>query len=121
MGSTTDKESGDLSRLDERRLAELFQQRGNDLQLLDALDEEFKRRRSTPALKLRIKVIEARRALRTTTSKEPAVSPLRPGSVREWLHAFLAARGIERPTGRALYRYRMTDFEYEQARSYSAT
>jgi len=37
--------------------------------------------------------------------------------VRDWLSAFLKQRSLTRPDGRALYRYRMEDAEYDQAKS----
>ena len=45
MGSTSEGELRDLSRLDDGRLAEMFQRRGDDLTFLDALNEELKRER----------------------------------------------------------------------------
>ena len=61
-----------LSRLDDARLAEMFQQRGNDPQFLDALNAELKQRDSDAAFDLHLKVVMARRALvRSQTSAEP--------------------------------------------------
>ncbi|WP_287206820.1 STY4851/ECs_5259 family protein [Mesorhizobium sp.] len=55
----------------------------------------------------------ARRALvRTSTSAD-----IRPsGPVRDWLRKFLGARKLTHPDERPLYRYRMADSEYEQAK-----
>jgi hypothetical protein len=107
----------DLSRLDDGRLAELFQQRGDDPQFLDALNAELKQRDSDAAFDLHLRVVMARRALvRPQTSAEPrrAARPSEP--VDDWLHAFLDARKLTGPDERPLYRYRMADTEYEQAK-----
>jgi hypothetical protein len=107
----------DLSRLDDGRLAEMFQQRGDDPQFLEALNAELKQRDSDAAFDLHMSVVMARRALvRSQTSAGPrrAASPSEP--VHDWLHAFLGARKLTRPDERPLYRYRMADSEYEQAK-----
>jgi hypothetical protein len=99
----------DLSRLDDGRLAEMFQQRG--------LNAELKQRDSDAAFDLHMSVVMARRALvRSQTSAGPrrVASPSEP--VHDWLHAFLGARKLTRPDERPLYRYRMADSEYEQAK-----
>lgn len=118
MGNTPERKFGDLSLLDEGLLAELLQQRGNDLPFLDALNEELKKRNSDAANNLHIMVIMARRALvRALPSAEPRrATPTPSESVHGWLHAFLGARKLTRPDRRPLYRYRMVDSEYEQAK-----
>lgn len=117
MGSTSEKELSDLSRLDDGRLAEMFQQRGNDTQFLDALNEELKQRDSDGAIDLQIEVVRARRAfVRAPTPDAAPVSVVFSGSVRDWLRTFLAARNLSRPDGRAFYRYRMADGEYTEAK-----
>ena len=63
MARTSERELGDLSRLDDGRLAEMFQQRGDDPQFLDALNAELKQRDSDAAFDLHMKVVMARRAL----------------------------------------------------------
>lgn len=118
MGSMSEPETGDLSRLDDGRLAKLFQQRRNDPRFLDALNEELKQRNSDEANELHIEVTRARRALRPPAAPGAvAASAVRFGPVRNWLGAFLAARNMTRPDGRAFYRYRMTDREYERAKT----
>jgi hypothetical protein len=98
-----------LSRLDDGRLAELFQERRDDPQFLDALSAELRRRDSDAALDLHMSVVIARRALvRSQTPSEPA---------HDWLRAFLGERKLTRPDQRPLYRYRMADSEYEQAKT----
>ncbi|MBK9081154.1 MAG: hypothetical protein IPL88_03265 [Rhizobiales bacterium] len=117
MGSMSDRKFGDLSLLEEERLAELFQQRGSDLPFLDALNEELKQRNSDAANVLHIKVITTRRALVRSLSTATARSAAQPSeSVHDWLQAFLGARKLPRPDGRPLYRYRMADGEYEHAK-----
>lgn len=117
MGSASQGVFGDLSLLDEGRLAEMFQRRGTDLPFLDALNEELKHRNNEAANDLHLKVVMARRALvRALPSAEPrrAAPPSEP--VHNWLYAFLGARELMRPDLRPLYRYRMADSEYEQAK-----
>ena len=94
----------------------MFQQRGDDPQFLDALNTELKQRDSDAAFDLQLRVVMARRALvRSQTSAEPRrTAPSEP--VHDWLHAFLDARKLTRPDERPLYRYRMADSEYEQAK-----
>lgn len=107
----------DLSLLEEGRLAEMFQQRGNDLTFLAALNEELKRRNSDAANDLHVKVLMARRALmRALPSTEPQRATPPSKSAVDWLHAFLGARKLTRPDLRPLHRYRMADSEYEQAK-----
>lgn len=107
----------DLSRLEDGRLAELFQQRRDDLQFLDALNEELKQRDSDAAIDLHMRVVMARRALvRSQTSAGPRRTAPPSEPVHDWLHAFLSARKLTRPDERPLYRYRMADSEYEQAK-----
>ena len=68
-----------MSLLDDGQLAEMFQRRGNDLTLLDALNEELERRDNEAANDLHIKVVMARRALmRAQPSAEPRRAALRP-------------------------------------------
>jgi hypothetical protein len=114
--SDQSKSGPTLSRLDDARLAEMFQQRDDDPQFLDALNEELKQRDSDAAFDLHMRVVLARRALvRSQRSAEPRrASPPQP--LHDWLHAFLGARKLTRPDERPLYRYRMADSEYEQAK-----
>ncbi|TIO48881.1 MAG: hypothetical protein E5X80_26105 [Mesorhizobium sp.] len=117
MGSDSERELGDLSLVNDGRLAELFQQRGNDPQFLDALNEELKQRDSDEAIDLQFRVVTARRALmRASTSAEIRPSAPQSGPVRDWLRKFLGARKLTHPDERPLYRYRMADNEYEQAK-----
>ena len=90
MGNTSGRELRELSRLDDGRLAEMFQRRGNDPQFLDALNAELKRRDSDASFDLHMKVVMARRALvRVADIAEPrrAAPPSEP--VHDWLNAFL--------------------------------
>ena len=115
--SASETEFGDLSILDERRLSEMFQGRSEDITFLDALNEELKRRNNDATNDLRIKVFMTRRALvRALSPAESRRAAPPSGSVKDWLHALLAARKLTRPDQRPLYRYRMTDSEYEQAK-----
>ncbi|WP_316205346.1 STY4851/ECs_5259 family protein [Bradyrhizobium sp. SZCCHNS3004] len=106
-----------LCRLDDGRLAELFQQNRGNIQFLDALNEVLKQRDSDEAIDLQIEVVKARRALpRPAMPSDEAVTPRQSGPVGDWLGAFLLSRRLARPDGRPLYRYRMADSEYEQAK-----
>jgi hypothetical protein len=115
--SASEREFGDLSLLHDLRLAEMFQRKANDLAFLDALNDELKRRNSEAANDLHIKVVMARRALvRTLPPSDSRRAAPTPDEVQQWLHAFLRARKLARPNQRPLYRYRMADGEYEQAK-----
>jgi hypothetical protein len=104
-----------MSRLDDARLAEVFRQGSDDPEVLDALNGELKLRHSDAAFDLHLKVVTARRALgRSQTSAEPRRMSSEP--VLHWLNAFLGARKLTRSDERPLYRYRMTDSEYEEAK-----
>jgi hypothetical protein len=117
MGRISEGELGDLSRLDDERLAEMFQQRGDDPQFLESLNAELKRRNSDVAFDLHLRVVVARRALvRSQTPVEPRLAAPPSQTAHDWLHAFLGARRLARPDQRPLYRYRMEDSEYEQAK-----
>ena len=117
MAGTLERELRDLSRLDDGRLAEMFQQRGDDPQFLDALSAELKQRNSDASFDLHMRVVMARRALlRSQTSAGPRRPAPQSEPVHDWLHAFLGARKVPGPDERPLYRYRMEDSEYEQAK-----
>jgi hypothetical protein len=119
MAGTLQGELGDLSRLDDGRLAEIFQQRRDDQQFLDALNEELKQRDSDEALDLQIEVVKARRSFAgAAMSKQTVPRPRQSDPIRDWLCAFLDGRSLLRPDGRALHRYRMTDGEYDQAKKH---
>jgi hypothetical protein len=119
MTASSKREFSDLSCLDDARLAAVFEEQHNDPAFLEALNEELKQRHSDEALNLQIKVVAIRRAFaRRATPIEHTARPPHSGDVRDWLSAFFAARNMPRPDGRALYRYRMADSEYEQAKSY---
>ncbi len=109
--------SGELCRLTDRELAEIFHQRGRDPEFLESLSVELKARDSDEALDLHFKVVTARRALRllpTTAGSRPEASQLT--QLQSWLRTFFSGRDLARADGRPLYRYRMTDSEYEEAR-----
>jgi hypothetical protein len=111
-------EFGDLSCLDDLRLAEIFQQKRGDPLFLDALNEVLKQRDGDEAIDLQIEVVKARRAFsRPVLQTQAVVRPRQSGPVRDWLSAFLSARSLVGPDGRALYRYRMMDGEYDQAKT----
>lgn len=117
MVSTSERKFTDLSLLDEAQLAEMFQQKGNDLTFLDALNEELKHRNSDAANDLHIKVAMSRRVLawaQQTAERRRAAPP--PEPLSDWLHTFLRARNLACPDGRPFYRYCMEDSEYEQAK-----
>ncbi|MBE1203682.1 STY4851/ECs_5259 family protein [Aminobacter carboxidus] len=109
-------EYSDLSSLLDEQLAEMFQQRRDDLQFLEILNQELKSRTSDDALELQIEVVTLRRAARTSGCARMASKPLSSGPVREWLRAYLGARGLPQPNGEPLYRYRMVDAEYGAAK-----
>ena len=102
MVGTSEGEFGDLSRLGDERLAEIFSQRRDDPQFLDALNEELKKRNSDEAVDLHIEVVKARRAFaRAAMPRVAVVRPPQSGPVRNWLRTFLDRRSLTRPDGRA--------------------
>jgi hypothetical protein len=105
---------GNLAGLTDRQLAELFRERGLEATVLDALNEELKKRYSDEALDLHLEVVARRKSMQLTS--RPAVRPQKTGPVREWVRGMLTRRGLLRPDGRPLYRYRLTDAEYEDAK-----
>lgn len=108
----------DLSRLDDARLAEMFQQKRDDQAFLEALNEVLKHRDSDEATDLHLEVAEARRAFaKPAPPRQMVESPRQSGPVRDWLRAFLGARSLTAPDRRPLYRYRMSDGEYDQAKT----
>lgn len=112
-----DKELGGLT---DEQLEALFERAGQDERILGALNEELKRRDSDEAIELHLKVVQAfRKARASAASASPASPPSPPpqllGPVRRWLADFLAVRDLPAPNGRHLYRYRITDSEYENA------
>ena len=109
-------ELGELTRLDDAQLADIFQQRRNDPHFLDALNEELKKRHSDAAIYLQMEVVQSLRAARAAIPSASRDEPMHAGPVRDWLRAFLAARNLTHPDGRALYRYRMADGEYDESK-----
>jgi hypothetical protein len=86
--------------------------------LLDALNEELKRRNNEAANDLHIQVVMARRTVvRALPPAEPRRAAPPAEDVQAWQDAFLRARKLTRPDRRPLYRYRMADGEYEQAKN----
>jgi hypothetical protein len=117
MMGTLEGEFSGLSRLDDGQLAEMYQQRRDNLEFLDSLNEELKHRDSDEALDLQIEVVKARRSLVSATqAAEATAAPSQSSSVDNWLGAFVGARGVACPDGRAFYRYRTTDSEYGHAK-----
>lgn len=107
-----------LSGLPDGQLVRLFRERGRDPQFLETLNDELKRRTTDAAIDLQIEVVQARRALwRSASAGRPEAARPRPDALQDWLHAFLRARDVGRPDGRAFYRYRTTDGEYQKAKS----
>ena len=107
--------------LTDEQLGSVFEKSSADRTVLDALNEELKRRHSDLACDLHISVVAALRVARRAGGVFPTVAhdaePARKtGPVREWLRSLRRARNLDRPDGRALYRYRMTDQEFLQAR-----
>jgi hypothetical protein len=118
MGNSSEREMKDLSCLHDGQLAEIFSASANDPAVLDALNEELKRRDSDEALDLQIRVVSARVAIARAAKPTEAVAKMpTANSVGQWLNAFLRNRRLPHPDPqRALYRYRMNDDEYEQAK-----
>ncbi|MFJ5486144.1 STY4851/ECs_5259 family protein [Hansschlegelia beijingensis] len=113
----------DFSRLSNAELERLFRQDPKNIDLLGALRAELKKRDDEQAVDLYFTVFNAHRAIQrasgqpsqrsnvTTTTPKPARS-----SAWGWLQALLAARGLQKPDGRPLYRYRISDAEYDTAK-----
>lgn len=105
-----------LSNADLRLLAELFLARRDDLQFLDVLNSELKKRSGSEARKLQWKVAAARQAL-TRVAEAPAIGqPVMRAATQShftWLSKFLSQRGLQTPDGRTLHRYRVSDTEFQ--------
>jgi hypothetical protein len=107
----------DLSCISDQQLVELFHQHRLNAQFLENLNQELRKRTSDDAVELQIEVMMLRRAARSgKASATAARKPTRSGPVRDWLRAYLGARRLSRPTSLPLYRYRMTDAEYGEAK-----
>ena len=100
--------------LTDKQLVQLFRQHRNDVSFLERLNQELKKRTSDAAVELQIEVVMLLRVA-DGRAAGPAL-PTRSGPVREWLSAYFGARGLSRPNGEPLYRYRMTDTEYGAAK-----
>lgn len=108
-------ENTDLGCLDDQALVKLFKQRRANRQFLQELNAELKARHSDLATELHWNVAIALRAQSKAASSAPELtSGPQPVQVRDWLEAFVGARQMPRPDGRALYRCRMTDDEYAE-------
>ncbi|MCO6409060.1 STY4851/ECs_5259 family protein [Hoeflea alexandrii] len=111
----------EFTTLTDEQLASVFQRNQADYTILNALNEELKGRNSDFACDLHMSVVVALRlARRATEEGAPVACNAKPtqksGPIREWLRNFRGARNLKGPDGRALYRYRMTDEEFLQAR-----
>gem|GEM_PF-1573520 len=111
----------DFAALTDEQLGSVFQKSFADRAILDALNEELKRRSSDFACDLHISVVTALRAARRAASSGPPSAPVaqpvkKAGPIREWLRGLRDARNLVRPDGRPLYRYRITDHEFQHAR-----
>jgi hypothetical protein len=106
-----------LASLPTVQLRSLFHDASDDLDTLRQLNEELKKRKSDHATELQIAVVSRIRALqRQNTDRETPGVPVRPVSlnpVRAWLDKFFNDRDIDRPDGGPLFRYRMTDAEFD--------
>jgi hypothetical protein len=105
----------DLSQLGDKRLAEIFEQQGDDPDVLEALNDELKKRDSDEASELHLEVAKARRS-KSTPVVTDALTRRSRNSAGDWIWTFLNARRLAEPDQRPLYRYRMTDVEYEDAK-----
>ncbi|MGJ4896686.1 MULTISPECIES: STY4851/ECs_5259 family protein [unclassified Bradyrhizobium] len=105
----------DLSQLGDKRLAEIFEQQGDDPNVLEALNHELKKRDSDQASELHMEVAKARFSKSASVATDPITRRPR-SSLGEWIWTFLNARRLAEPDQRPLYRYRMTDGEYEDAK-----
>lgn len=116
-----------LEQLSDPQLLALFKDRGHEPELLAALNEELKKRHTDEALELQMAVSAARvrlskKAAATSTSvqQDPIADAKRRavtnGPVRSWLAKFFGARGLASTDGRPLFRYRMTDCEFDEAK-----
>jgi len=108
-----------LAGLPTAELKSLFSRLQNDIQLLRQLNEELKKRDSDEATDLQIHVVMRIRALQgQNTGRDQIVVPARhmpEGPVRAWLAEFFQRRGIKGPDARPLFRYRLTDLEFDKS------
>lgn len=110
----------ELSNCDIQSLREKFQSRRTDLRFLELLNSELKKRNTDESNEFQIEVITAKKALSPPSRSTPAAikaSSTGAPSPQNWVTSFLAARGLSRPTGRALHRYRMSETEYDDLKA----
>jgi hypothetical protein len=109
----------ELSGLSTAELNSLFQGAQSDIQLLRQLNEELKKRACDEATDLQIDVVMRLRILQKVNTGSPqAVVPPRhipKDAVRAWLAELFQSRGLNEPDARPLFRYRLTDLEFDNA------
>ena len=103
-----------LAALTDEALVSLFRERGTERAILEALNEELRGRDTDEAIELHLKVAAARRGLQSAVAAPAA--PMRTGPVRDWVRQFLLQRRLSVPDGRPIYRYRMADAEFDEAK-----
>jgi hypothetical protein len=109
----------ELSGLSTAELKSVFQRAQSDIQLLRRLNEELKTRVCDEATDLQIDVVMRLRILqKENTGSGRTVVPTRhvpKDAVRAWLAELFQSRGINGPDARPLFRYRLTDLEFDNA------
>ena len=118
MENRQGRQPGELRRLTDKQLVAIFEQQKSDSRVLNALNDELKKRHSDDAVDLHVKVASALRQLARAKASSGINQAAGQGfSIEDWLHKFLASRNLAMPPQyRPLYRYRMNDEEYEMAK-----
>jgi len=93
----------------------MFDRQSNDIEFVARLNEELRARTDDRSNDLHVLVAATLQRARRQGTRIP--EPSTPTSVVEWRSSLLRRHALTRPDGRPLYRYRITDDEYERAAS----
>jgi hypothetical protein len=93
----------------------MFERQSADIEFVSRLNDELKSRTDDLSNELHMRVAAALQRLRRQGAH--ISEPRTPASVVGWRSSLLRRHALERPDGRPIYRYRITDEEYEQAGS----
>ena len=120
MDLISGQSSESLPHADIRLLTELFTNRRNDLQFLEALNSELKRREGSEARKLQWRVAAAKQALTRAAEEVNAKRPVMQAATMNhhaWISSFLSNRRLQQPDAQPLHCYRVSDREYQSLKT----
>lgn len=93
----------------------MFDRQSNDIEFVARLNDELRGRTDDRSNDLHVLVAATLQRARRQGTRIP--EPSTPTSVIEWRSSLLRRHSLTRPDGRPLYRYRISDDEYERAAS----